>query len=182
MKSKSSLKSAIKAVAAALCAVSAYAYGANPPQTAFHVSPTGDDSADGSRERPFATVARARDAVRALKKSGALPKGGVNVWLRGGGERRRRGVQGEVSRVRVRPRGAHAQHARMQCVRGRREVVYVACTCDDGQARERVRAEASGGPFVHPRLRAASSRKRDWPARRGRNALPLILSQKAERT
>ena len=84
MKSKSSLKSAIKAVAAALCAVSAYAYGANPPQTAFHVSPTGDDSADGSRERPFATVARARDAVRALKKSGALPKGGVNVWLRGG--------------------------------------------------------------------------------------------------
>lgn len=84
MKSKSSLKSTIKAVAAALCVVSACAYGANLPQVAFHVSPTGDDSADGSRERPFATVARARDAVRSLKKSGALPKGGVNVWLRGG--------------------------------------------------------------------------------------------------
>ncbi len=84
MKSKSSLKSAIKAVAATLCVVSACAYGANLPQVAFHVSPTGDDSADGSCERPFATVARARDAVRALKKSGALPKGGVNVWLRGG--------------------------------------------------------------------------------------------------
>ena len=84
MKSKSSLKSTIKAVAAVLCVVSACAYGANLPQVAFHVSPTGDDSADGSCERPFATVARARDAVRTLKKSGALPKGGVNVWLRGG--------------------------------------------------------------------------------------------------
>ena len=52
MKSKSSLKSAIKAVTAALCVVSACAYGANLPQTAFHVSPTGDDSADGSRRLP----------------------------------------------------------------------------------------------------------------------------------
>ena len=52
--------------------------------TDIHVSPKGDDSADGSFERPFATVARARDAVRTLKKSGAFPKGGVNVWLRGG--------------------------------------------------------------------------------------------------
>ncbi len=50
--------------------------------TDIHVSPKGDDSADGSFERPFATVARARDAVRTLKKSGAFPKGGVNVWLR----------------------------------------------------------------------------------------------------
>ena len=105
MKSKSSLKSTIKAVAAVLCVVSACAYGANLPQVAFHVSPTGDDAADGSRERPFATVARARDAVRVLKKSGA-----------------------------------------------------------------------------HPGIRAASSRKRDWPARRRRNTLPLIRSQKAERT
>ncbi|MBO7683379.1 MAG: right-handed parallel beta-helix repeat-containing protein [Kiritimatiellae bacterium] len=50
----------------------------------IYVSPDGDDSADGSPERPFATVARARDAVRSARKSGALPKGGVNVWLRGG--------------------------------------------------------------------------------------------------
>ena len=49
-----------------------------------HVSPLGDDSSDGSQERPFATLARARDAVRTLKKSGAFPEGGVNVWLHGG--------------------------------------------------------------------------------------------------
>ena len=79
-----------------------------------------------------------------------------------GGERRRCGVQGEVSRVRVRSRHAHAQHARMQRVRGRREVVYVACARDDGHARERVRAEVAGRSFDHPRLRAASARKRDW--------------------
>ena len=50
----------------------------------LHVSPKGDDSADGSLASPFATVAHARDAVRTLKKSGAVPKGGVNVWLHGG--------------------------------------------------------------------------------------------------
>ena len=49
-----------------------------------HVSPLGDDSSDGSQERPFATLAHARDAVRAARKSGAFPKGGVNVWLHGG--------------------------------------------------------------------------------------------------
>ena len=52
--------------------------------TNIYVSPRGDDSADGSLERPFATVGRARDAVRAMKKAGAFPKGGVTVWLRGG--------------------------------------------------------------------------------------------------
>ena len=50
----------------------------------FYVSPKGCDAADGSCERPFATLARARDAVRASKKQGGLPKGGVTVWLRGG--------------------------------------------------------------------------------------------------
>lgn len=52
--------------------------------TDIYVSPTGCDSADGSLERPFASLAKARDAVRAAKKSGALSKGGVTVWLRGG--------------------------------------------------------------------------------------------------
>ena len=50
----------------------------------FFVSPTGDDSAAGTFAAPFATPARASAAVRALKKSGALPNGGVVVWLRGG--------------------------------------------------------------------------------------------------
>ena len=53
------------------------------PKTAFHVSPTGDDAADGSAARPFRTLARARAAVRSLKAEG-LPPGGVAVKLRGG--------------------------------------------------------------------------------------------------
>jgi len=48
------------------------------------VSPAGDDANPGTREKPFATLARARDWVRAAKANGALPVGGATVWLRGG--------------------------------------------------------------------------------------------------
>jgi hypothetical protein len=57
-----------------------------PPPTAareYWVSPSGDDAAAGSKERPFATLERARNAVREAKQAG-LPKGGNTVWLRGG--------------------------------------------------------------------------------------------------
>jgi len=58
----------------------------------LYVSPNGNDSWSGrlaspNRARtdgPFATLERARDAIRALKKQGGLPDGGVTVWLRGG--------------------------------------------------------------------------------------------------
>ena len=43
----------------------------------------GSDANPGTAERPFATPARARDAVRALKKTGAFPSGGVAVELAG---------------------------------------------------------------------------------------------------
>ncbi len=36
----------------------------------FYVSPNGDDANDGSLEKPFATIEKARDAVRALDKTG----------------------------------------------------------------------------------------------------------------
>jgi len=38
----------------------------------FYVAPTGDDGNPGSKEMPFATLERARDAVRALKSKGPL--------------------------------------------------------------------------------------------------------------
>ena len=38
------------------------------------------DKSDG----PFATLEAARDAMRALKRAGELPEGGVTVWVRGG--------------------------------------------------------------------------------------------------
>ena len=44
--------------------------GALAAATTFHVDAQGgDDSGPGSQERPFATLERARDAVRALKSS-----------------------------------------------------------------------------------------------------------------
>lgn len=47
--------------------------------TDLFVSPSGSDQADGSREHPFATLARARDAARSLPK-----EEGITVWIAGG--------------------------------------------------------------------------------------------------
>ena len=69
---------------AAACGIAATVCAAD-----FFVSPDGDDSANGSREAPFATLERARDAVRSLRKAGSFPKDGVTVWLRGGTYRTR---------------------------------------------------------------------------------------------
>ena len=49
----------------------------------IYIAPDGDDSNDGSLEAPFATLERARDAVRALKREAPCP-GGVTVQLRAG--------------------------------------------------------------------------------------------------
>lgn len=50
--------------------------------TDFYVSPKGDDAGAGTADRPFATLARARDAVRALK-AGAL-KQPLRILVQGG--------------------------------------------------------------------------------------------------
>jgi len=50
----------------------------------FYVAPDGNDAAEGSKGAPLATLAAARDKIRALKKSGPLPDGGVTVFVRGG--------------------------------------------------------------------------------------------------
>ncbi|MEI7729009.1 MAG: right-handed parallel beta-helix repeat-containing protein [Verrucomicrobiota bacterium] len=50
----------------------------------FYVAPGGQGAGDGSRGRPFATLEQSRDAIRALKSAGALPVGGVTVWLQPG--------------------------------------------------------------------------------------------------
>jgi len=38
----------------------------------------------GSKSKPFATLERARDTVRELKRAGKVHKAGLTVWLRGG--------------------------------------------------------------------------------------------------
>ena len=65
---------------------------------AFYVSCEGNDAWSGTRAQPgrdgadgpFASLERARDAIRALKKEGGLPPGGVTVWIRGGNHTRER--------------------------------------------------------------------------------------------
>ena len=50
----------------------------------FHVSPDGRDANLGTAAAPFATLAKARDAVRALKKAGRPFDGGVAVVIHAG--------------------------------------------------------------------------------------------------
>jgi hypothetical protein len=48
----------------------------------LYVSTAGSDSDPGTRAKPFATLERARDEVRALRQTHRL-KGGATIWLRG---------------------------------------------------------------------------------------------------
>jgi hypothetical protein len=50
----------------------------------FWVAINGSDANAGTRTQPFATLERARDAIRQLKQDGRLPKGGATISLRGG--------------------------------------------------------------------------------------------------
>lgn len=57
---------------------------ASGPARELYVAPGGRDTWPGTRARPFATLEMARDALRRMKASGRMPKGGVTVWVRGG--------------------------------------------------------------------------------------------------
>jgi len=50
----------------------------------FYVAPAGDDSNAGSKDSPFASLERARDAVRDLRSREAQPKEGITIWIEGG--------------------------------------------------------------------------------------------------
>ncbi|MBM4027064.1 MAG: right-handed parallel beta-helix repeat-containing protein, partial [Planctomycetes bacterium] len=62
------------------------------PHWHYYVAPSGNDHWSGRRaapngdssDGPFATLQRARDAIRRLKKSTGLPEGGVTVWIADG--------------------------------------------------------------------------------------------------
>jgi hypothetical protein len=53
------------------------------PRGDFHVAPGGDDGGAGTLEKPFRTVARARDAVRELRRRGRVRRP-ITVLIRGG--------------------------------------------------------------------------------------------------
>ncbi len=50
----------------------------------FVVAPDGSDANPGTKDRPFATLERARDQIRQLIAGGGMPSGGITVELRGG--------------------------------------------------------------------------------------------------
>ena len=50
----------------------------------FYVAAGGGDANLGTEKEPFATLERARDAIRQMKVRGPLPNGGVTVEVRGG--------------------------------------------------------------------------------------------------
>ncbi|HWB95160.1 MAG TPA: hypothetical protein VG672_00610, partial [Bryobacteraceae bacterium] len=54
------------------------------PATMFYVAANGSDANPGTESRPFATLERARDAVRAAKGSASFSGGAVTVWVRAG--------------------------------------------------------------------------------------------------
>lgn len=64
--------------------LSLVAGGAFGAQTVLHVHPqAGDDRNAGTASAPFASLEKARDAVRAMKQAGAFPSDGVAVELTG---------------------------------------------------------------------------------------------------
>jgi len=54
------------------------------PGTEFHVALSGNDASAGTASKPFATLERARDEIRLLKKGKGLSAGGITVTLHGG--------------------------------------------------------------------------------------------------
>ncbi len=58
----------------------------------MYVYPEGSDSNPGTLEAPFATLERARDAVRDMKGNDVQPSGDIIVYLRGGIYRQKRTV------------------------------------------------------------------------------------------
>ena len=65
-----------------LLIVSSPSFAGAPAAVDFSVAPSGSDASPGTREKPFATIAKARDAVRPLIAAGM--KSPVNVYLREG--------------------------------------------------------------------------------------------------
>lgn len=75
---------ACTAAATALCCAQHAPVPLPEPALRLYVSPSGNDANPGTALAPFATLVRARDAIRALKANGALAPGGVEVRVGAG--------------------------------------------------------------------------------------------------
>ena len=50
----------------------------------FYIAKNGSDKNPGTKSKPFATLEKARDAVRTFKTENGMPKQGFTIWLRQG--------------------------------------------------------------------------------------------------
>jgi uncharacterized protein YjdB len=57
---------------------------AKPTGKSLYIATNGNDTNNGSKNHPFKTLEKARDAIRKLKAKDGLPAGGVTVYLREG--------------------------------------------------------------------------------------------------
>lgn len=71
------------ATAIALACIVCIALAAQCAAAEFYVSTKGSDRNPGTKEKPFATLERARDAIRQMKQAEGLMHA-VTVWVRGG--------------------------------------------------------------------------------------------------
>ncbi len=67
-----------------LCAIFSVFLASHLVAAEFYVAPGGDDATAGTKEAPFASLERARDAIRDFKAKGPQPKGSFTIWLAGG--------------------------------------------------------------------------------------------------
>lgn len=56
----------------------------SPVANRIYVATDGDDSQSGTEESPLASLEAARNTIRRLKQQGSIPKGGIEVWVKGG--------------------------------------------------------------------------------------------------
>lgn len=75
---------ALMIAAACLLPMMAPSQAASVAPLVLHVATNGSDQAAGTQKAPYRTLARARDAIRALKQGRKLPAGGVRVLIHGG--------------------------------------------------------------------------------------------------
>lgn len=71
-------------VFAMLCTNVCYAGEAEKENVYYYVSVNGSDENSGTADKPFATVEKARDTIRELKKEKGLPNGSITVYIRDG--------------------------------------------------------------------------------------------------
>ena len=105
----------------------------------YVIAQDGDDTATGSFTAPFATLTRARNAVREMKDSGEFPEGGAVITLRGGTYR-----LSETFRLDERDSGTETGRLIIRAFPGEEVRLIGGEILDSGSSRQATPDEASG--------------------------------------